>query len=263
MSAQAVREREKRRETLLRQPENSQELPEPNKRWAVLGLMGERYTANIPPFAIMPLVGFRRPKSVNVKVAEDAFCGVDEAELLAKWYERPSDYWEAWLFNPLPAEILARLLARHMAKSVIQFEAIKRDVLAALQSESAPSGATRETVEWLATKNPDTEHFIPPSLRAFLTPAAPAATIAEKSRKPSPRRLTPDQMVRWLKHRDASRAPGERPPHLKADLTAFIKDHDGKPPTRSALVGARKAVYGRDYPGAGRPKNSPAHNSPK
>jgi hypothetical protein len=126
------------------------ELDEPHRRYAVKGLVHERYRMNIVS---------GEPKQ------PDARCS--EADVFNASYGEPSgaEYWRAWLFEKLSNEELANLLATHVADDEARFDSIKKRLISELGKAKLETAT--ETVAWLI-ENPNTRHLVPKSVQNYI-----------------------------------------------------------------------------------------------
>jgi hypothetical protein len=146
------------RDRLLATAEAASGFDEPGRRFAVLGLIKDRWRS----------FGATCPKPPLI---------CTEGEIFTLSYGDPSGskYWLAWLFEPLQKSELANTIAAATTTSPCEWDLHYRRLMQALAAR--PDPCTRDDVEWLM-KNPNTTHLIPASLREFLMPepTTPAKT---------------------------------------------------------------------------------------
>jgi hypothetical protein len=140
-------------------------LTEPRKRWAVMGLIRDRFRWRRLGDGLFMPAGFAPPYS--------------EADIFEHSYGDTggADYWDAWLSRPETAATWATLLATHVAWDEDSFERCRQALLQLLTAPGVPI-ALRDVVEQLLA-SPDTRRMVPESLRRHLAPdvAIPTAPI--------------------------------------------------------------------------------------
>jgi hypothetical protein len=194
------------RERLLAMAAAARNFQEPAKRWTVLGLMHERYRlsrealacAFAPASPAFPgsLMEDKRRQAVAIIEAALIDCGEGEIFEAAYKDEAGRAYWQAWLYDPLENAALVKLLASHLAQSDLEYENIVKGLGSVLEQRPHPE-PTRATVERLFN-NPNTQRFVPTSLREYLSerpieaspsaetnlPTSPAIERSRAGRKP-------------------------------------------------------------------------------
>jgi hypothetical protein len=155
---------EARRTRLLSLARAAAELPEPQRRHAVAGLIRERFGAEEFKAA------FRGDPPVIP-------CTVEEIILCA--YPTTGHYWRAWLYGRLDRYELIRRLAEATAVSEIDLQRRRRrlDVALAACPLNIDDSAAEVATRWLAD-HPDAEGLLPPSLVSYLRPGERSADPA-------------------------------------------------------------------------------------
>jgi hypothetical protein len=140
-------------------------LTEPRKRWAVMGLIRDRFRWRRLGDGLFRPAGYAPPYS--------------EADIFEHSYGNTggADYWDAWLSWPETAATWATLLATHVAWDEDSFARCHRALLQLLTAPGV-SIALRDVVAQLLA-SPDTRRVVPESLRRHLAPdvAIPTAPI--------------------------------------------------------------------------------------
>jgi hypothetical protein len=165
---------EDRRERLLGLARAAREFPGALRRRAIADLIHERYRQERE-------AAFRGD-------APDITVTVEEVVLCA--YATANAYWGAWLHDPLPPGELVARLAEVSATSetdLLRRTQLLQEVVAKCPLDLAHSTA-RDVARWLI-EHPDSDGLLPPSLLAYLLPAAeptaPAPTTGSASAPPA------------------------------------------------------------------------------
>ena len=157
--------------------------PEPFRRYAVLGLLRERFRQTIGDATT------GRPVEPSCRGAEVFFAAYGDVTGRA--------FWRAWLFpGNATADWLASLLAVHVSRSEAEFEHVCKMLAAALTPLTGRPAL--EMAEHLAA-NPDTARYMPASLAEFLADAPPtppaAAPGTPRKRRTGPRAVERTRVV--------------------------------------------------------------------
>jgi hypothetical protein len=175
------------RDRMLAQAAAAAKFPEPKRRWAVLGLMRQRFQPQTIGEAVQQAQDLAEGKETSA-----SHCTEDEVFEAAYGDASGRDYWDAWLFEGRPVEELAKLLAAHCAASEHEFQAAFSELKEALGRQSHDTSG--DSIRWLIS-NPNTSHLVPAGLIAFLRPetrAAPALPAThERPLENKPRNASP------------------------------------------------------------------------
>jgi hypothetical protein len=193
-----------RREQTLGRAGAAAELPEPQRRRAVKGLVKERWQITADDF--------RDPESCRSRAQNGYPESATEAEIFCRAYgDEGADYWRAWFFEPMQQREFIDLLATHGAGTLAQYENWGRQLAETRLTEQCG----RCEAEWLLD-NPNTAHLVPPSLRRWLK-------LDEPVKPPSP---VPS----------AAKNGGGRPPTVAAKVAEWFSEL----PPKDQKLGASK-----------------------
>jgi hypothetical protein len=153
------------RERLLEHARAVRELPEPDRRNAILGIIKERYAQTWEAF-------FRGDRP-------EIPCSIEDVILCA--YETTDRFWRGCLHDAWPHATIIDLLAITAATSGLDEQRRRRllDLVLVRYPGAVNTVPAAGVARWLA-QHPDAEELVHPTLAAYLDPAA------QRSDNPSP-----------------------------------------------------------------------------